>query len=135
MDGSSHIDTALLGYADRVVNLHKERKALNQDIAEVYGEAKEAGFNVGTLREIVRELQMGPDARAARYQLLDEYRAAVGLLADTPLGRAAEPRDAPAGPRRGSSGGRRKSKTSTAVDDALARARSHLGDGEAAGTA
>jgi uncharacterized protein (UPF0335 family) len=91
MDGDN-IGHALRGYADRVVTLHKERKSLNETIGEVYGEAKEAGFNITTLREIVRELQMEPDARASRYQLLNEYRAAVGIdFAGTPLGQAAEP--------------------------------------------
>jgi uncharacterized protein (UPF0335 family) len=91
MDGDN-IKQALRGYADRVVTLHEERKELNQTISGVYAEAKEAGFNITTLREIVRELQMEPDARASRYQLLNEYRAAVGIdFADTPLGRAAEP--------------------------------------------
>jgi uncharacterized protein (UPF0335 family) len=140
MDGSNHIDTALRGYADRIVRLDEEKKALNQDRAVVFTEAKDAGFNVTTLREIVREMQMEPDARNARYQLLDEYRAAVGLLADTPLGRAAEPsgartqpaNDGAAQPRRGPG---RPRKTSTSVDEALARARRHIGDEEPAGTA
>jgi uncharacterized protein (UPF0335 family) len=93
MDGDN-IGHALRGYADRVVTLHGERKELNQTIAGVYGEAKEAGFNITTLREIVRELQMEPDARASRYQLLNEYRAAVGIdFAGTPLGRAASPEE------------------------------------------
>jgi uncharacterized protein (UPF0335 family) len=91
MDGSNHIDTALRGYVDRICNLHIDRDALNGDIREVYKEAKDAGFDTTTLREIVRELRMEPDARAARYDLLDEYRRAVGMLSDTPLGRAAEP--------------------------------------------
>ncbi len=89
MDGDN-IGHALRGYADRVVNLHKERKELNDTIREVYGEAKDAGFDTTTLREIVRELQMEPEARASRYQLLNEYRSAVGIFVDTPLGQAAE---------------------------------------------
>jgi uncharacterized protein (UPF0335 family) len=91
MDGDN-IGHALRSYADRVVHLHDERKELNESIAEVYKEAKDAGFDTTTLREIVREMRMEPDARASRYQLLDEYRRAVGILADTPLGRAAEER-------------------------------------------
>jgi uncharacterized protein (UPF0335 family) len=89
MDGDN-IGHALRGYADRVINLHADRDALNGDIREVYKEAKDAGFDTTTLREIVREMRMDSDARNSRYQLLDEYRLAVGILADTPLGQAAE---------------------------------------------
>lgn len=89
MDGDNRIDIALRNYADRVLNLHNERATLNKDIREVYAEAKAAGFDTTTLREIVSELKMEPEARAARYQLLNEYREALGMLEDTPLGQAA----------------------------------------------
>jgi uncharacterized protein (UPF0335 family) len=91
MDGDN-IGTALRGFADRVVHLDGELSEVKSRRSEVFAEAKAAGFSVGTLREIVREMQMEPDARNARYQLLNEYREAVGILADTPLGQASEPR-------------------------------------------
>ena len=47
MDGSYHIDTALRGY----VQPHRQPSpgpgnAVTGDIREVYGEAKDAGFNI-----------------------------------------------------------------------------------------
>lgn len=93
MDGDN-IGIALRGYADRVMTLHTERDDLNGSIRVIYKEAKDAGFDTTTLREIVRELRMEPEARNSRYQLLEEYRRALGMLADTPLGRAAEERAA-----------------------------------------
>jgi uncharacterized protein (UPF0335 family) len=126
MDGSYHIDTALRGYTDRIMNLHQDRDALNGDIREVYAEAKEAGFDVTTVREMVRELRMDPDARNARYQLLGEYRAALGLLADTPLGRAAEPREGGERPAPRRRGRPRKDRNAEAIE----AARQHLGTGE-----
>src|SRR4029077_8651979 len=80
---------ALRGYVSRVENLHEQRDALNADIREVYAEAKDAGFDTTTLREIVREQRMDSEARTARYAMLDQYRQALGMLADTPLGQAA----------------------------------------------
>lgn len=80
---------ALRSYAGRVINMHEERDTLNDDIGEVYREAKDAGFDTTTLREIVREMRMEPEARTSRYSLLETYRLALGLLADTPLGEAA----------------------------------------------
>jgi uncharacterized protein (UPF0335 family) len=93
---SSEQSSALRSYADRVVNMHEERDTLNGDIREVYKEAKDAGFDTTTLREIVRELRMEPEARTSRYSLLETYRAALGLLAGTPLGEAAMERAATA---------------------------------------
>jgi uncharacterized protein (UPF0335 family) len=92
MDGSTHIDTALRGYVDRIVNLHQDRDAVNGDIREVYGEAKDAGFNVTILRGMVKENRMEPEARDSLYQLQHEYRVKLGMLAGTPLGDAAEER-------------------------------------------
>ena len=141
-------EQALERYVSRIENLHNERKSLNEDIKEVYGEAKDAGFDTTILREIVRERQMEEPARHSRYALLDSYRRALGMLADTPLGQAAM-RQAEAettnGTRRGRKprsfaeqpvhqprprGGPRKN-----AGDALADARAHLGEDEPAGTA
>jgi len=51
-----------------------------------------AGFNAQALREIVRRRRQKPEqreAREARQVLIDEYTAALGGLADLPLGAAA----------------------------------------------
>lgn len=129
---------ALATYVRRIGDLHDERKELNGQITDVYREAKGAGFDVTTLREIVRERQQEPEARHSRYALLNSYRAALGLLADTPLGQAAMERaeteppwvsrprpfaEQPVHPprRRG-----RPRKNGGSVDDALSRARAHL---------
>jgi uncharacterized protein (UPF0335 family) len=90
---------ALGGYVDRVCNLHDDRDALNADIREIYAEAKEAGFDTTVLRQIVREQRTDSEARNSRYVLLDAYRSALGLYAETPLGQAAIKREARA-PRR-----------------------------------
>lgn len=91
MDGDNGFVNAeaLRGYVGRVENLHEQRDALNADIRQVYAEAKDAGFDTTTLREIVREQRMDTEARTARYAMLDQYRRALGMLADTPLGEAA----------------------------------------------
>jgi uncharacterized protein (UPF0335 family) len=128
MDGD-HINVALRSYAQRIENLHDDRDAVNGDIREVYAEAKEAGFDTTILREIVRERRMEPEARKSRYQLLDEYRHALGMLVDTPLGEAAieaaaKPKPFAEQPVKRTRGRPRKS---SAVDDALAAARAHLG--------
>lgn len=95
MDGTTHIDTALQSYVTRIANLHDDRDNINGDIREVYGEAKDAGFNVTILRGMVKEHRMEADARNSLYQLQEEYRIKLGMLAGTPLGDYATARTVP----------------------------------------
>lgn len=88
MEGTIDRD-ALHRYVDRVRALHEDRKVLNAGISAVYEEAKSAGFVTGIIRQIVREQQMDAEERLDHYNLLDSYRHALGMLADTPLGEAA----------------------------------------------
>jgi len=80
---------ALARYVDRLEGLDVERQQLNSRIRVVYDEAKEAGFQPQILRQIVRERKLEPEVRRDQYALLDAYRRALGMLADTPLGEAA----------------------------------------------
>lgn len=122
---------ALRSYADRIEHLHDERDDLSNDVREVYREAKDAGFDTTILREIVRERRMEPEARHSRYALLDSYRVALGMLADTPLGEAAMSRASGETPRRRRGPGRpRKERPMDFLPDAEA----HL-QGEPAGSA
>jgi uncharacterized protein (UPF0335 family) len=89
MEGSNHIDPALQGFVSRLDNLSDDRDALNGDFREVYDEAREAGYNIKALRQLVRERRMDQDALAALNETLDEYRAKLGGLVDMPLGEAA----------------------------------------------
>ena len=90
---------ALKRYADRVLRLLSDRDEINAAIKEVYEDSKEAGFVTKIVRKVVAEMRMDSEARTAQYNLLDEYRHALGLLADTPLGEATIsrliPRDQP----------------------------------------
>jgi uncharacterized protein (UPF0335 family) len=80
---------ALQSYVGRIELLHDERDGITASIANVYREAKDAGFDKKALRQIVRERRMDPDERIENYATLDEYREALGMLIGTPLGDAA----------------------------------------------
>jgi uncharacterized protein (UPF0335 family) len=139
MDGSYHIDTALRGYVERILKLDEEKDALNGDRREVFAEAKGAGFDVTTVRAMVRELRMDTDARNAMYQLHDEYRRALGMLAGTPLGDAAEEREARTVPKPAKTFAeqtvhdpdrpRGRGRPRKAIDRAIDDARAHIGGG------
>lgn len=78
----------ILSFIERVERLEEEKKALADDIREIYAEAKGAGYDPKILREIVRKRRMDADDRAEQEALLEVYMRAIGMLADTPLGRA-----------------------------------------------
>lgn len=78
----------LRSYIERVERLEEEKKALADDIREVYAEAKSAGFDVKALRAIVRR-KKNPQKAAELEAMVETYMSALGMLADTPLGAAA----------------------------------------------
>jgi uncharacterized protein (UPF0335 family) len=81
---------ALSRYVERLASLENERDQLRDSSKAVYAEAREAGFVPRIIRLIVREFRMEGDAREAQYELLYQYREALGMLRGTPLGDAAE---------------------------------------------
>src|SRR6266700_5377460 len=80
---------ALKRYVDRVVNLMEDRKALNEDIKQVYEESKDAGFVTKLLRQLVKEAMMEPEVLEDHLAQMDALRHALGRFGDTPLGEAA----------------------------------------------
>jgi uncharacterized protein (UPF0335 family) len=87
-DGTINAES-LARYVDRIERLHTQRDQLSYSVKLVYDEAKSAGFVTAILRQVVRERRMESDERHDHYELLDTYRAALGMLAGTPLGDAA----------------------------------------------
>lgn len=75
---------------ERVERLEEEKKALSDDIRDVYAEAKARGYDTRTMRECVKLRKLERHVREEREALLDTYKAALGMdYAETPLGRAA----------------------------------------------
>jgi uncharacterized protein (UPF0335 family) len=79
----------LKAIVERVERLEEEKKALADDIRDVYAEAKGNGFDVKALRAVIRLRKQDADERAEHEAILETYMHALGLLADTPLGQAA----------------------------------------------
>lgn len=77
----------------RIEKLEDEKSALMLDIKEIYSEAKSLGFDPKIIKKVVA-IRAKDAAKVAEEQaLLDTYMTALGMLADTPLGRAAIERD------------------------------------------
>ena len=64
---------------ERIERLEEEKKALSDDIREVYSEAKSAGFDVKVIRQVVRLRKMDATDRSEMEQVLDVYKRALGM--------------------------------------------------------
>lgn len=84
---------SIVARIERLLNEADEIKAgrlseIKEDISEIYKEAKGNGFDTKLVRRVVKERR---DARALtdkQREELELYRAALGDLADMPLGAA-----------------------------------------------
>lgn len=64
---------------ERIERLEEEKKGIADDIKDVYGEAKSTGFDVKTIRTIVRLRKMEKHHRDEAEALLETYKQALGL--------------------------------------------------------
>ena len=69
----------LRAFIERVERLEEDKATLTVDIREVYAEAKAHGFDVKTMRQIVRLRKMDSADRAEQEALLDLYKTALGM--------------------------------------------------------
>jgi uncharacterized protein (UPF0335 family) len=64
---------------ERIERLEEEKKAIGDDVKDVYGEAKARGYDTKTMRAIVRLRKMDKNDRQEADALLETYKAALGL--------------------------------------------------------
>lgn len=67
----------LINIIDRVERLEEEKKAVQQDIKEVFLEAKALGLNKKVIKFILKLRKMDPDRKDEFTQQLDEYMATL----------------------------------------------------------
>jgi uncharacterized protein (UPF0335 family) len=68
----------------------REKRALGEDIKEVYAEAKGTGFEPKIMRQLIKIRKMDKDEHDEQESLLDLYKRAIGMLPDAgPTARAA----------------------------------------------
>ncbi len=76
----------LRAFVERVENIETEIAERNTDKRDVYAEAKGSGFDVPTIKKIVRLRKMDASERMEADALLDTYLAALGMLPATRAG-------------------------------------------------
>lgn len=70
---------ALRQFIERIERLEEEKQALQADIKDVYTQAKSQGFDTKIIRQIIRLRKMEEQEREEIEQLLDLYKAAIGM--------------------------------------------------------
>src|SRR3954453_18973646 len=72
---------------ERIERLEEERKALANDIKDIFAEAKSAGFDVKVVRQLISIRRKEPAEVEEQETLLDLYRRPLGIGAERGGGR------------------------------------------------
>jgi uncharacterized protein (UPF0335 family) len=70
----------LKAFVERVERLEEEKKALADDVRDVYAEAKSSGFDVKAMRTVVRLRKQDVNERKEQEAILETYLHALGML-------------------------------------------------------
>jgi len=70
----------LKAFVERVERLEEEKKAIADDIRDVYAEAKGSGYDVKALRTVVRLRKLDANERKEQEAILETYLHALGML-------------------------------------------------------
>lgn len=79
----------LKSLVERIEKLEEEKAAIANDVKEVFSEAKSNGFDTKIIKKILALRKQDASKRAEEQAILAVYMDALGMLADTPLGKAA----------------------------------------------
>jgi uncharacterized protein (UPF0335 family) len=70
----------LKAFVERIERLEEEKKAIADDIKDVYAEAKGNGFDIKALRAVVRLRKQDVEERKEQEAILDVYLQALGMI-------------------------------------------------------
>jgi uncharacterized protein (UPF0335 family) len=71
----------LKAFVERIERLEEEKKAIADDIRDVFAEAKGSGYDVKALRAVIRLRKQEPTERNEQQLILETYMNALGMLA------------------------------------------------------
>jgi uncharacterized protein (UPF0335 family) len=69
----------LKSYIERVERLEEDKAGVSSDIRDVFAEAKSNGFDVKTIRQILKLRKMKANERTEAEYMLDLYKRALGM--------------------------------------------------------
>ena len=79
----------LQSVVERIENVEATIKEHRDEIKEIFEEAKGNGLEVKIIRNVLRLRKQDAQTRDRELAMLDTYMHALGMLSDTPLGKAA----------------------------------------------
>lgn len=97
-DNGGGVGDRLRHLLERIEEKREEIARLKEDERDIFTEAKSAGLDIRTMREVLKWRAMEATEREERRALFEIYVKALGEYGDTPLGSAALKRLAPAPP-------------------------------------
>jgi uncharacterized protein (UPF0335 family) len=69
----------LRAFVERIERMEEEKKAIADDIKEIYAEAKGNGFDTKVLRQVIRIRKQDRSERMEQEAILELYMAALGM--------------------------------------------------------
>jgi uncharacterized protein (UPF0335 family) len=72
----------LKSYIERVERLEEDKSGIASDIRDVFAEAKSNGFDVKTIRQILKLRKMKANERTEAEYMLELYKRALGMEPD-----------------------------------------------------
>ena len=72
----------LKAFVERIERLEEEKKAIADDVRDVYSEAKANGFDTKALRQVVRLRKIDVEERKEQEAILETYLQALGMLVE-----------------------------------------------------
>jgi uncharacterized protein (UPF0335 family) len=69
----------LRALVERIERLEEDKRAISDDIKDVFAEAKAGGFDVKTIRQVVRLRRQDPASRDEQRETLQLYMSALGM--------------------------------------------------------
>ena len=67
-------------FIERIERLEEEKKAIADDIKDVFAEAKGNGFDVKALRTVLKIRKQDKDERSEQEAIVETYLQALGML-------------------------------------------------------
>jgi uncharacterized protein (UPF0335 family) len=80
MDSATVNASHLRAFIERIERLEEEKRAIADDIKEVYAEAKGNGFDAKIMRKIVSMRRQDNEKRKEEETILDLYLNALGMI-------------------------------------------------------
>lgn len=74
-----NVRAVLKSFIERVEKLEEEKKAISDDIRDVFAEAKGNGFDVKAMKRVIAIRKMDPNDCAELNAIIDMYCKALGL--------------------------------------------------------